>query len=420
MEEPTRSVLSYRPFLFLLLARSVSVFAYQMTMVAVAWQLYQITDSALALGLVGLVQFASLAAFTIPVGHVSDRYDRRNVIRICQLGSACAAAVLVAGSLGGWLGSYAIYAVVFVIASMRAFDMPAMQAIMPNLMPAADVSRGTAWFMSAQKTATIVGPAIGGFLYIPGPEWVYGVSMLFWLAASVSTMFIVMQGHVRGKEPVTLESMFAGFRFLVRNRIIFGTATLDMFAVMLGSVTILLPIFARDVLQAGPEALGLLRSSPAAGALLMSLVLARYPLKPPIGPTLFRVIVLFGIATVGFAFSEHLVPAMIALAVMGGSDVVSAVIRLSIVQLRTPDEMRGRVGAANAFFFGSANQLGDFRSGVVAAMVGAVPAVLIGGVCTIAVTVVWMMYLFPEIYRIHTLESDEKSKPKAAPAPTPA
>ncbi len=246
---------------------------------------------------------------------------------------------------------------------------------------------------------------------------VYGLSAFFWVAASMLMMLIVTQRVVPKKQPVTLESLFAGFRYLLRDRILFGTASLDMFAVLVGGITILLPIFARDILHTGPWGLGLLRSSPALGALLMSLVLARYPLKPPVGPILFGVTILFGLATIGFALSTNLILSMLALAIMGGSDVVSVVIRMSLVQLRTPDDMRGRVGAANALFIGASNQLGDFESGVVAALVGAVPAVIIGGVGTIAITIVWMLFLFPELYRIHALDSGDtmaEAKPKPA------
>jgi MFS family permease len=410
------SVLSHRPFLFLWLGRIVSVFAYQMTMVALAWQLYDITNSALALGFVGLAQFLPLIFFTLPVGYVSDRYDRRKVVRLCQLGAGCCALVLVAGTLAGWLDSIFIYVLVFLMSSMRSFEFPAMGAMVPNLVPADDVPRAMAWFTSAQKTATIVGPALGGFLYILGPAVVYGLSAFFWVAASMLMMLIVTQRVVPKKQPVTLESLFAGFRYLLRDRILFGTASLDMFAVLVGGITILLPIFARDILHTGPWGLGLLRSSPALGALLMSLVLARYPLKPPVGPILFGVTILFGLATIGFALSTNLILSMLALAIMGGSDVVSVVIRMSLVQLRTPDDMRGRVGAANALFIGASNQLGDFEFGVVAALVGAVPAVIIGGVGTIAITIVWMLFLFPELYRIHALDSGGRI-PEVKPKP---
>lgn len=412
MEEPTKSVppsvLSHTPFLLFWLGRIISVLAYQMTMIALAWQLYNMTDSAFALGLVGLAQFFPLVLFTLPVGHISDRYDRRTVVRICQWGSSAAVLLLFAGSLAGWLDAYAIYGVVFVLASVRAFEAPTMNAMVPALVPAEDVPRAMAWFTSASKTATIVGPALGGFLYIFGPALVYGLAAAFWIVASVFTLVIAMEYTARKKEPVTLESLLAGFKFLLRDRVLLGTATLDMFAVLVGGITVLLPIFARDILHTGPFGLGLLRSAPAVGAVVMSLILARYPLKPPIGPILFAVTVVFGVATIAFALSTNLILSLLMLAVMGASDVVSIVIRFSLIQLRTPDDMRGRVSAANALFIGTSNQLGDFESGAVAALVGAVPAVIIGGAGTVVIAVVWMLFLFPELYRIYTLESDQR------------
>jgi MFS family permease len=412
MEEQTRtvqpSVLSHRPFLLFWLGRIISVLGYQMTMIALAWQLYNITNSAFSLGLVGLAQFFPLILFTLHVGHVSDRYDRRTVARLCQWGSSAAVLLLFAGTLAGWLDSVAIYAVVFILASVRAFEAPSMNAMVPALVPAEDVPRAMAWYTSASKTATIVGPALGGFLYIYGPALVYGLAAALWIVASIFTMAIVIEYTARKKEPVTLESLLAGFKFLLSDRVLLGTATLDMFAVLVGGITVLLPVFARDILHTDSFGLGLLRSAPAVGAVGMSLVLARYPLKPPVGPILFAVTIVFGVATIAFAFSTTMILSLLMLAVMGASDVVSIVIRFSLIQLRTPDAMRGRVSAANALFIGTSNQLGDFESGVVAALIGAVPAVIVGGVGTIAITVLWMLVFFPELYRIYTLESDER------------
>jgi MFS family permease len=407
------SVLSHRPFLLFWLGRIISVLAYHMTMVALAWQLYALTDSALALGFIGLAQFIPIVLLTLPVGHLSDRYDRCKIVRTCQWISASAAIVLVLGTRGGWLDSYVIYAVVIVLGSMRAFEVPTMGATVPNLVPPHEVPRAMAWFASANQAAQIIGPALGGALYIFGPALVYGLSVTLWLIASVFMMIIVVERVMHPQKPLSLKSLLAGFSFVLRDRVILGTASLDLFAVLFGGATALLPIFARDILHTGPWGLGLLRSAPAVGALVMSLILARYPLKPPIGPILFGVILLFGGATISFALSTHIILSMFALCIMGASDVVSVVIRFSLVQLRTPDEMRGRVSAANSLFIGTSNQLGDFESGVVAALVGAVPAVVIGGVGTIAVAVLWMLVLFPELYRIYNLENDER--PDAVP-----
>jgi hypothetical protein len=223
--------------------------------------------------------------------------------------------------------------------------------------------------------------------------------------------------RTRPGEPLSLRSLFGGFSFVRDDRVILGILSLDLFAVLLGGATALLPIFARDVLGTGPWGLGLLRSAPAVGALAMSVVLARRPLQPPIGPTLFRVLIAFGAATVVFALSTHIVLSLCALAVLGAADVVSVVIRFSLVQLRTPDAMRGRVSAVNALFVGTTNTLGDFESGVVATLLGAVPAVVIGGVGTIAVAVIWMMALYPELRRLHSFDD---AAPAAEAKPSPA
>jgi MFS family permease len=267
------------------------------------------------------------------------------------------------------------------------------------LVPAA-----TAWSASANQTAQIVGPAIGGLLYMLGPVVVYATGIVCWCAGSALIAMIPADRRERLKEPFSTKSLFGGFQFVKNDRVILGILSLDLFAVLLGGATALLPIFARDVLGTGPWGLGLLRSAPAVGALAMSLVLARRPLAPPIGPTLFRVLLAFGAATIVFALSTHLVLSLCALAVLGAADVVSVVIRFSLVQLRTPDAMRGRVSAVNALFVGTTNTLGDFESGVVAALLGAVPAVVVGGVGTIAVAVIWMMVLFPELRRLHSFE----------------
>jgi len=262
------SVLRHRPFLFLLLGRVVSVFAYQMTMVALAWQLYDITDSALALGFLGLAQFLPLVFFTLPVGYVVDSFDRRKVVRACQWGSVCGALVLVAGTLGGWLGSIAIYAVALETSTSIASHGGRMSSMVPNVVPAEDVPRGMAWFMSSHKTSTIIGPALGGFLYLLGPALVYGLSAFFWLTASMLAMAIVTQRVVPKKEPISLQSLLVGFRFLFTDRILLGVASLDMFAVLVGGVTSLLPIFARDILHTGPEGLGVLNAARSVGGIL--------------------------------------------------------------------------------------------------------------------------------------------------------
>jgi hypothetical protein len=274
---------------------------------------------------------------------------------------------------------------------------------MPGLVPRALLPQASAWHASATQTAQIVGPAVGGVLYALAPALPYATAAALWLVAAVLVALIPADG-TRVRAAAALESFFSGLAFIGSHRVLLGVLSLDLFAVLLGGVTALLPIFARDILAIGPWGLGLLRSAPAVGALAMSVVLAHHPVERRIGRTLFGVIVLFGLAIVAFGVSTHLVLSLAALAVLGMADVVSVVIRYSLVQLSTPDEMRGRVSAAFSLFTGTSNQLGEFRAGVTAALFGVVPAVLIGGVGTIAVALLWMV-LFPELRRIRAFEA---------------
>jgi MFS family permease len=371
--------------------------------VAIGWQLYALTGSALDLGLVGLVQFVTQILLTLVVGHAADRYDRRAIIGLCRVVSAGAAAVLAAGTLGGWLTTGRILALVAVVGAARAFEAPTMSALVAGLVSRPLVPQAMAWSVSANQTARIVAPALGGVLYVLGADVVYVIAGALYLLAGVLTALIRGPAVVHPREPFTLESFFSGVLYIRNSRVLLGMMSLDLFAVLLGGATALLPIYARDVLHVGPWGLGLLRSAPAIGALATSVLLARYPVERRIGRTMFRSVLVFGAATVAFALSTHLVPSLIALAVLGASDVVSVVIRVSLVQLRTPDAMRGRVSAVHSLFTGTSNQLGEFESGLTAALFGAVPAVLIGGIGTMAVALLWMS-LFPELRRVGTLE----------------
>ena len=368
--------------------------------VAVGWQLYALTGSALDLGLVGLAQFAPIVLLTLVVGQVADRYDRRLIAAICQLVQAGAAAVLVEGSAHGWLSSTSIFAIVALIGAARAFENPTTTALVSDIVPRARVSRAMAWLVSATQTARIVGPALGGFLYVIGPSTTYLTAAVLFVASGLSTALIRTGKTARTSEPVVLESVLSGLVFIRGQRVLLGTMSLDMFAVLLGGgATTLLPIYVRDILGAGPGGLGVLRSAPAVGALMTSLFLAYRPLQWRIGRTLFRAVFVFGLATVAFAVSSSFALSFAALGVLGAADVVSVVIRSSLVQIRTPATMLGRVSAVHSLFTGTSNQLGAFASGVVAALIGTVPAVLLGGVGTIAIAVLWIV-LFPELRRI--------------------
>lgn len=401
--QPSSSLARHRPFALFWASRALSVIAFNILAVAVAWQLYALTGSAFDLGLVGLAQFVPMVALTFVAGHVADRYDRRTIVTVCQAVMAVAAGALALGTIGGWLGKASILAVMTLLGATKTFDSPTFAALLPSLVPRPLVPRATASSASANQAAQIVGPAFGGILYGFGPTVAYATgAVLFFLAAAFAA-FIRAERVARSREPVTLASVFSGLAFIRDQRVLLGVLSLDLFAVLLGGATALLPIFARDILATGPWGLGLLRAAPAAGALTMSIVIARHGLRWPVGPLLFGSVIVFGLATLTFGLSTSLIVSLVALVVLGAADVISVVIRSSLVTLRMPDDMRGRVGAVNAMFIGTSNQLGQFQSGSVAALLGAVPAIVIGSIGTVVVTLAWMV-LFPELRRARTLE----------------
>jgi MFS family permease len=408
---PSDSVFGHRAFALYWFSRIASILAFHMLVVAVGWQLYELTGSAFDLGLLGLAQFGPMLVLTVFVGHVADRYDHRLILLLCQVTEGVAAVILVYATATGTLDRPIIYLAIAVVGSARAFELPTMAAIISSLVPRGVLSSAMAWFASANQTGQIVGPALGGVLYLLGPTTVYGVTIALWALGGFMLVLMRVESAPRSTEPFSLASLLGGFRFVRSDRIILGTLSLDMFAVLLGGATALLPVFARDILMTGPWGLGVLRSAPAIGALTMSIILARRPLTLPVGRVLFSVLTIYGLAVTGFALSTVLWLSMAALAFMGAADVVSVVIRFSLVQLRTPPQMRGRVSAVNSLFTSTSNQLGDFRAGAMGALFGAVPAVVIGGVGTILVTAIWM-FLFPELRRIRSL--DEATEVQAA------
>jgi MFS family permease len=413
---PVPSLLRQKPFALFWGARVASSIAFQMQAVAVGWQGYDLTGSAFYLGLVGLAQFLPMFLLTLAVGHVADRYDRRSVARACQLVEATAAGTLAIGSARGWIGPESLLAIVFVVGAARAFEGPTMQALVPGLVPGSLLPRAVAWAASANQTATILGPALGGLFYAAGPGAVYATVCGLFLGASLLMAGIHMERVPPTLEPPSVQSLFAGIAFIRRRRAILGAISLDLFAVLLGGATALLPIYARDLLRTGPWGLGFLRAAPALGALSMSVVLAHHPLDRRVGRTMFSAVAVFGLATIVFAVSTSFVLSMGALVILGAADVISVVIRNSLVQLDTPDAMRGRVTAVHSLFIGTSNQLGEFESGVTAALFGTVPAVLLGGVGTIVVSLLWLR-LFPELARIDSLE--RRTRPPVGEAPAP-
>jgi MFS family permease len=401
--ENPANLLTHRPFLEYLSARGFSSFSYQVATVAVGWQIYALTHSAFALGMVGLVQFVPTALLVFVAGHAVDRYDRMRVLQVCQAVEGLAAVFLVWGNLSGWLTAIEIFAAVAVIGTAKAFENPAAAALLPAVTPEGMLQRGTAVSAAVFQVAVITGPAVGGLAYAVAPAVPYGLMGAFWFVASLLNGAITLDRPVAGREPPSLASVFAGVRFVRHNPAILGTISLDLFAVLLGGATALLPIYARDILHTGPWGLGVLRAAPAVGALAMTMVLARHAIKRRVGMRMFQAVIVFGLATVVFALSHAIWLSLITLAIMGAADMVSVVIRLSLVQLATPDDMRGRVGAVNYLFINASNQLGEFESGITAAWMGAVPAAALGGLGTIAVGLLWMT-LFPTLRHFERLE----------------
>jgi MFS family permease len=397
------NLLGERSFLFYLGARSLSEYSYQIATVAVGWQIYQLTGSAFQLGMVGLVQFIPSALLVFAAGHAADRYDRRRVAQICQIAEALITAVLAWGTFAGWLTAPEIFASLTLLGITAAFEGPAGSALLPGIVPEGSLQRATAISSGAFQAAAISGPAIGGLAYAIAPGAPYVLMATFSLLAGILSGMIRLQAAVTPKEPLTSDDLFAGVRFVRDNPAILGTISLDLFAVLLGGATALLPIYAHDILQTGPWGLGVLRAAPAAGALLMTAALARHAIKRRVGLRMFQAVIVFGLATMVFALSHLIWLSVLALAVMGAADMVSVVIRTSLVQLATPDAMRGRVGAVNFLFINASNQLGQFESGLTAALLGAMPAAMLGGVGTVAVALLWMK-LFPALRNVERLE----------------
>lgn len=392
------------PFLAFWLARVFTASGFQMLTVAIGWHLYQLTGNVLDLGLVGLVEFVPRVLFMLHTGHVADRYDRRKVAALCQSLQGLIALALAVGSATDNVTRELIFALAFLLGATRSFEMPATQALLPNVVPPGLFPRAVAASASATQSATIVAPAVGGFLYAFGSIWVYGPTVALYAIACILTLSLQARGQVNQRGRASVESLLAGIRFIRSRPDILGAISLDLFAVLLGGATALLPVFAKDILLTGPLGLGLLRSAPAVGALLMSLWLARFPFERNVGRTMFTAVGIFGVATIAFGLSTSFWFSLAVLVVLGAADMISMVIRSSFVQLETPDEMRGRVSAVNGLFIGASNQLGEFESGLTAHWFGTVPAVVMGGVGTLLVTGVWIK-LFPTLAKRDRLHS---------------
>lgn len=396
-EKGGRSFLREHPdYALFWFSRIASALAFQIQAVAAGWQIYALSHSTLQLGLVGLVQFLPMVLLTLPAGHAADRYRRRT---ICMVAIAIQSVAILALAVANWahaINTLWIFVAVGIVGAARAFERPANQALMPSLVPAPEVPKAIAWATGGFQAASVIGPALGGVLYAFGPAVPYAAAGALALVASVLIAVIRRRQARVQREPATMTSLFAGIVFIRRNPIILGSISLDLFAVLLGGATALLPAFAHDLLHVDAWGLGALRSAPAVGALAMSGYLMWRPLARQVGLKMFGAVIVFGLATIVFGLSRSFLLSFVALGFLGAADVVSVVVRSTLVQLRTPDDMRGRVNAVNALFIGTSNQLGEFESGVTAALFGTVGATVVGGVGTLIVAMLWMRF-FPAL-----------------------
>lgn len=392
-----------RAYMRMWFARIFGTTGNQMLMVAVGWQMYELTGSAWDLGLVGLYQFVPALLLTLVAGHVADRVHRGRIIAGCLVTQATVAMILVAATQGwgathAWASRELLLAVSVLLGVARAFQMPAQQALTPVLVPPAMLPRAMAFSSAGMQAAVIGGPALGGVIFVAGATAVYATCACLF-ATGCGLIAVLRYDHAPPpREPVTLRTLLAGVEFVWQRKALLGAVSLDLFAVLLGGATALLPMFAKDILHVGPWGLGLLRGAPAAGALLMSALLTRWPLERRVGPTMLSAVAVYGLCMVVFGLSTSFVLSLLVLAISGGADMVSVVVRQTLVQIETPNEMRGRVSAVNSVFIGASNQLGEFESGATAALLGPVGSVVAGGVGTLLVAAAWFR-MFPSLSR---------------------
>jgi MFS family permease len=402
MSEPV--VYRHRDFLFFAIGRFLSTVAMMVQSVAIGWQIYDMEKTPLALGLVGLCQFAPMFLFTLPAGEIADRFDQRRVLAIALVVQGLCGGLFLLLSILSVKTALAYYAVLVLFGIGRGFASPSGQSLLPFLVPRERLARSIALNSSVFTTAVIAGPALGGFLYAFGPRATYSICLAFFVIAAGLTALVRGRRAKRLASTLTpFERVKEGVRFVRHRPVIFGAISLDLFAVLLGGATALLPVYAKDILHTGPIGLGLLRSAPAIGAAMVALTLARWPVERQIGVKMFGAVAIFGIATIVFGVSTDFWLSMGALFVLGASDMISVFVRQSLVSFATPDEMRGRVGAVNMLFIGASNELGEFESGITAALFGPVLAVVIGGIGTLAVVGTWMK-LFPPLRTVDRLK----------------
>jgi MFS family permease len=399
------NVLGIRDFALFLAGRFCNVLAAQMQWVAVGWYLYDLTRDPMTLGWAGLAAFVPIALLTLPAGDLADRADRRLVLFAAHMIQAVAAALLLVLVAVKTSATWPFYGALVLSGTTRALAGPASKSLAPLLVPREQFAQSVAWGTSAQQIAIITGPALGGLVYLLGAPITFGACLVVALAAAIA-MLAIRTRVVASKETgsTAFSRALAGLRYLMTQPIVLGAISLDLFAVLLGGVNALLPVFARDILQVGPAGLGILRSTFAVGAITTSLVLAQLPesRQPHAGRALFGGVALFGAGAILFALSGHFTIAMLALFVMGASDAMSVFVRATVVQLATPEDMRGRVSAIHVLFVGCTNELGEFRAGLLASLFGAVPAALAGGIGTLVIVALWSQ-LFPGLRRVDRL-----------------
>jgi len=399
-----RVAFTHPDFVSYTLARFFIVLSLEMLSVAVGWQVYEITHRPLDLGYVGLAQFLPGFALFLFAGHAADLFDRRRLLMWCDAGFALCSALLLLISWRAPHSVHLIYAVLVLLGAVRSFNFPASRAILPQLVPEEHFANAVAWNSSIFQIATIAGPALGGIVYaiFRGPNTVYAIAVSISIFAMAMTMRIRILTAARSQEPVSARTVFAGFRFIWDKKVILGSISLDMFAVLLGGAVALLPVYAREILHTGPWGLGLLRSAPGVGAAVMAIVVAHRPIRRRAGMAMLLCVAGFGVFTIAFGISNSLILSLIALFLCGASDMVSVIIRATLIQIATPDEMRGRVNAVDMLFIGVSNELGEFESGFTAQWFGTVPAVVIGGIGTLVVIGIWA-WLFPELRKADQL-----------------
>ncbi|WKX27893.1 MFS transporter [Tatumella ptyseos] len=392
------SPFSHSGFRHYLIAQTCSSLSFQIVSLAVSWQIYAITHSAFMLGMIGLMQFLPSVLLALPAGHLADQYNRKTLIVVGQVVECFAVVGLIVLPLMSWLSTPALLGLVALFSIAKAVEGPANTSLLPALLPPELLSKAMATNQVFREAMVIAGPMIGGLLYVYSPQAAYGVAALAYLIALVMIATVRYVPVALTRLPMTMKNLFAGLHFIFERKDVLGVISLDLFAVLLGGVTALLPIFAQDILHTGPWGLGALRAAPSVGALLTGIWVSRRVFTRHTGLIMFGCVAGFGVATLVFALSHTIILSLIALVALGGFDMVSMVIRGAMVQLDTPDAMRGRVNAVNSIFINTSNQFGEFETGVLASMLGTVPAAVVGGVGTLIVVAVWMK-LFPSLRR---------------------